>query len=409
MFSNAASYATTALALFGTASAHVKLKTPTPFSADTLTTSPLNNAKPGTAGSNYPCQLRSNPADTYKVNGGYTQMKVGEKQPLEFDGSASHGGGTCQLAVSLDTEPAPNSTFKVIQVYEGGCPTSGSGNDGCDSFTFTIPNGFPNGKAALAWIWYNKVGNREIYMNCAPIEVTGGADNHDVYDTLPNAYIINLPTSECSSVETSDQDIPFAGQFVKKEQQALIKAATGPSCAASAAAQTEGLKGYKSAAGHAAGGGAYAAPTGAASSSATATSAPSYAAPTAPADHSLAAPGEAAPDSSFASIAYPTLTVSGDAGVHEPSPTAPVSPPAGTGSSSYSSGSGTASDGIICDASHANEFGVGVDGATVWRPVAAGMSCGQYQQRRKRSAVHPAHAHAHARKHARNLGRPVIT
>lgn len=151
-----------AVSLIAPSTAHLTMSNPVPFGADTLTTSPLANAKIGTPGSDFPCKQRPGVYDITAMN----NMKVGDPQKLDFKGSASHGGGTCQIAVSMDPEPTANSTWKIIQVFEGGCPIDANGNAGTHPFTFVIPEKFPNGRATLAWTWYNRIGNREIYMNC---------------------------------------------------------------------------------------------------------------------------------------------------------------------------------------------------------------------------------------------------
>lgn len=70
----------------------------------------------------------------------------------------------------------------VIHSIEGGCPTSSAGNIGEDAsaldpttFAYSIPDGIAPGNYVLAWTWFNKIGNREMYMNCAPIVVSGGS------------------------------------------------------------------------------------------------------------------------------------------------------------------------------------------------------------------------------------------
>ncbi|QIX02019.1 hypothetical protein AMS68_007536 [Peltaster fructicola] len=242
---NACLLATLALSWANLGSSHLIMKSPVPFGTDTLDNSPLKDVAIGSSGSDFPCKQR---AGVYKISQ-MNNMAVGDSQTLSFTGSASHGGGTCQLAVSLDHEPTTNSTWKIIQVYEGGCPVASAGNSGTDTFTFKIPQNFPNGVATLAWTWYNRVGNREIYMNCAPITVTGGADNQDYYNTLPNMYIINLPSTQCGSVESSNQIIPNPGQYVLTGDTAdKLASATGAACAAAAAAQTQGVQGYQAAA-----------------------------------------------------------------------------------------------------------------------------------------------------------------
>jgi hypothetical protein len=194
------SLAAATLLLAGQATAHMMLNHPVPFGVDTLNTSPLKNIKPGpvSSGSDYPCKQREGVYDITTMN----NMAVNSPIDLSFNGTASHGGGTCQIAVTLDKEPTFDSVFKVIKVFEGGCPTSGEGNDGSDDFKFTLPKGFPNGQATLSWLWYNKLGGtREVYQNCAPITVTGGSDSKEVFNSLPNQYLINLPTTECQGVE----------------------------------------------------------------------------------------------------------------------------------------------------------------------------------------------------------------
>jgi len=382
--------------------AHLMLDTPVPYGKDSLDNSPLVNAKPGSSGANYPCKLRSGGYDITSEN----HITAGEDQVLSFVGSASHGGGTCQLGLSTSRSPGPTDDFKAFQIYEGGCPINGDGNDGTSNFSYTIPAGIKNGQYSLAWTWYNRVGNREIYMNCAPVTVTGGSDTTDFFDSLPNMYVINLPTSECSTVESSNQLIPNPGNAaMKKDSTYSAVAASGPSCAASAAAMTKGVSGG--------------------SNSSPATSAPSGSA-TAPASSALASYGGSTPSnmtsaaaspisspssgeignsasgtsptsfltvstasvtSAAASSAYPTMTPS-SAGI-----SAATGYPAaanGSSSSSSSSSSGSSSgDGISCS-SDGKQYGQVVAGSTVWRDVAAGTSCSNGQIV-KRSLMRHAH------------------
>lgn len=386
---------------------HMIMANPIPFGVDTLNTSPLQNAKPGSSQSDFPCKQRTGVYDISAMN----NMEVGQPQLLSFNGSASHGGGTCLISVSMDKEPTYKSTWKVIQVYEGGCPTSGDGNDGSTPDTFVIPKGFPNGRATLSWTWYNKIGNREVYQNCAPITVTGGSDNKDYYNSLPNLYVINLPTSECESVETTDLKIPFPGQFVLQDSKS-IKAASGPSCSASAAAMTSGVSGYKSATSNE--GAAYSAPaknndkTGApASSAAQATSAAasdagSSAAASSYSAASTAASGmttisTAAPGSSAApaSASYPTMAVSANAGISGPA--------TGASSAAIPLGTGTSctGDAISCS-SDGSKFGLCDNGSIVWQAVASGTKCQNGQIMKKRAL-----RQAHVRRHLQNAANGI--
>lgn len=173
--------------LASAANAHMIMAKPVPYGVSTLNNSPLV--------ADYPCKQRAGVYDMTTMN----DMAVGVPQTLSFTGSATHGGGTCQISVSLDPKPSAQSVFKIIHSIEGNCPGHDAGNGAPDTFQFKIPEGFPNGEFALAWTWFNKVGNREMYMNCAPINVTGGSDNHDLYNTLPDVQLANIPQTTCTT------------------------------------------------------------------------------------------------------------------------------------------------------------------------------------------------------------------
>ena len=110
-------------------------------------------------------------------------MPIGQPQTISFQGQATHGGGACQISLTTDSPPTKDSVFKVIKSIEGGCPSTNPGNVGtdpfgfgADNFTFSIPDTIPAGKNyTLAWTWFNKIGDREMYMNCAPIIVPSSA------------------------------------------------------------------------------------------------------------------------------------------------------------------------------------------------------------------------------------------
>ncbi|KAJ5685207.1 hypothetical protein N7536_007826 [Penicillium majusculum] len=154
--------------------AHMIMSSPTPYSKDSLNNSPL-----AADGSDFPCKLRDN---AFEAPSTETIIAIGESHPLSFVGSATHGGGSCQISLTTDLKPSKSSEWKVIKSFEGGCPANVDGNmsggpDVTDpySFNFTIPDGISAGKYTLAWTWFNRIGNREMYMNCAPITVSGGS------------------------------------------------------------------------------------------------------------------------------------------------------------------------------------------------------------------------------------------
>ncbi|KAJ5388791.1 hypothetical protein N7509_011332 [Penicillium cosmopolitanum] len=155
--------------LAGSASAHMQMSKPYPIR------SPLNKDSNGkkdysytnplqSSGSDYPCKGYAK--DDFESQATYKQ---GQKYTMELEGSATHNGGSCQLALTYDQ----GETFKVIESILGDCPIA-------KEYDFTIPSDAPDGEALLAWTWFNKVGNREMYMNCAFVTVGGGSKGKQV-------------------------------------------------------------------------------------------------------------------------------------------------------------------------------------------------------------------------------------
>ncbi|EGO52047.1 hypothetical protein NEUTE1DRAFT_53322 [Neurospora tetrasperma FGSC 2508] len=213
------STATAALLLFTSVQGHMVMRTPPSYNlykGDTLLqVDPLDGVK-----YLYPCQNR------YEA-GNATTLKAGDVQLVQFTGGAQHGGGSCQFSVSYDDPEKSNgswstsATFKTIYTIIGGCPaefhdeannlpTEGrpkdaqqrlntdfcnndSGVDCTREFLIPIPDFLPQGKATFAWTWFNKLGQREMYMNCAPVEITGGQPSPEKYESLPNIFIANIP------------------------------------------------------------------------------------------------------------------------------------------------------------------------------------------------------------------------
>jgi len=397
--------------------AHMILQQPVPWGIETIDNSPLDNAFPG----NYPCKQRTG---VYAMpSTGFNHFAVGSNQTISFKGSATHGGGSCQLSVTTDLHPTSTSTFKVIYSIIGGCPL--------DPFDFTVPAGLPNGQYTLAWTWYNKIGNRELYMNCAPIEVSGGTDNLDAFNALPNMYTINLPNTGCESEDSKDLVFPHPGKYVTTVANTAL-ATAGPSdrgqCAkqtaigagngkvmlpagvlAAAPATTKAASAYSTVA-------VSAAPTtlmtsyvaasssgkpSSAGQSPTAYSLPSVYPPPSSAVASSVVASSVAPTSTVAtSAAYSSIAAAPSMGsslpavpaISAPYPTMVASSPAATPSSGSGSnplsGSGTAgysgatggtskcsSEGTLMCSADGSQFGLCNHGGVVWQAVAAGTKC----------------------------------
>ncbi|RKF81899.1 hypothetical protein GcM3_030022 [Golovinomyces cichoracearum] len=223
-------HSTLALALLGLstiASSHMIMKTPVPFAASKHAN---DNGPLKEDGSDFPCKFG------YDTEGASNIMPLGSKQELAFIGGATHGGGSCQVSITYDSAPTANSVFKVIHSIEGGCPArnvagnigSSSATEDPDRYGFSIPESLPPGNAVLAWTWFNKVGNREMYMNCAPVTLTGPSAKQaktsnetqvakrdmDAYNALPNMFVANIGNG-CKTKDNTDLKFDNPGQSVE--------------------------------------------------------------------------------------------------------------------------------------------------------------------------------------------------
>jgi hypothetical protein len=209
-----------ALLLAGGAQGHMTLHEPAPYGRPD--NSPISS-------SNYPCKVGSG----LQANA-VTRVTAGTPMQVSFDGSAVHAGGSCQISLSRDGASSlnPNSQFKVIYSIMGGCP----GVDGAGKkFQVNVPSEVPNGEYTLAWTWFNKIGNREMYMNCAPISVSGGQGSDGSFQSLPDMAVYNIASkNDCKTTETKDVQVPHPGKYVETGPGAALAPPTG-SCASGAA------------------------------------------------------------------------------------------------------------------------------------------------------------------------------
>ncbi|KAF3895354.1 Chitin-binding, domain 3 [Trichophyton interdigitale] len=230
-----------AATFMGLANAHMVMESPIPFNPENLDNGPLLRS-----GADYPCKFTA----SKETGGSYLPGKfdssknvfaIGEKIPLTFKGSAVHGGGSCQVSLTTDKEPTKNSEFKVIHSILGGCPANVDGNlpedpngHGASKFEFQIPSSIAPGEYTLAWTWFNRIGNREMYMNCAPIKVTGGSKKRweptpkrdprsftplAKRADMPNIFIANVELDSqpyCETAEGMDVMFPVSGDSVVK-------------------------------------------------------------------------------------------------------------------------------------------------------------------------------------------------
>lgn len=184
---------------------------PVPLGLRTLNNSPLEPD-----GSDFPCKQRTGVYELEEMN----IMEAGNTYQVHFVGGATHGGGSAQIAITTDLAPTPQSVWKVIHSIHGGFPNNADGNlsgnpddPSNPSFPFTIPKNLPNGEYVLATSWFNKIGNREMYMNCAAVTVTGGSNDSSALDDLPDMFVANIGNG-CETAENQDFVFPNPGKSV---------------------------------------------------------------------------------------------------------------------------------------------------------------------------------------------------
>ncbi|KAL2136211.1 hypothetical protein VTI74DRAFT_4841 [Chaetomium olivicolor] len=117
-------------------------------------------------GSDFPCKGYLSLLNTTQAKP-VASWTAGQTYNFTISGGAAHGGGSCQAALSVDG----GKTFRVLHSYEGGCPRQGQ-----SSFPFAVPGDTPTAQGAVfGWTWFNNLGNREMYMNCAVVDILGNA------------------------------------------------------------------------------------------------------------------------------------------------------------------------------------------------------------------------------------------
>lgn len=99
------------------------------------------------------------------------------------------------------------------------------------TYDFNMPSDVANGDALFAWTWFNYEGNREMYMNCADVTITGGSGTADSFESAyPPMFVANVGNG-CQTVE--DQETVFAqpGNQVIYGGAVTSSSAPFPSCA----------------------------------------------------------------------------------------------------------------------------------------------------------------------------------
>ncbi|KAF5244170.1 hypothetical protein FAUST_2522 [Fusarium austroamericanum] len=201
------------LGLAGLAQAHMEMISPAPFKSkdnphagsdvDYSMTAPLE-----ASGGNFPCKGYHSLFGTAQ-GASVADWDAGSQQTMKITGGANHGGGSCQASLSFDK----GKSWQVIHSYIGNCPAAGT-----SSFDFKVPSDAPSGEAIFAWSWFNQIGNREMYMNCAAVTIKGGSKRASAMSNRPAMFVANVGNG-CTTEESSDLEFPDPGPDVSNDSQ----------------------------------------------------------------------------------------------------------------------------------------------------------------------------------------------
>ncbi|KAG0286927.1 hypothetical protein BGZ98_004881, partial [Dissophora globulifera] len=143
-----------------------------------------------------------------------TKYAAGQTINTDYSVGAPHGGGHCQWALSYDD----GKTWVVIKTMIRSCLATATGGAPYN-VPVQIPANAPSGKATFMWLWNNAIGNRELYSNCADIEITGGPASGSI--TGPEPLFANYGPDSLLIPE-----FPLASQPDKSEAFAARKTVT---------------------------------------------------------------------------------------------------------------------------------------------------------------------------------------
>lgn len=220
---------TALLGLITVTSGHGLMIEPYPYN---YVTEPLYQNWPLSADLPFPCQGR-----TQHIEKPRAVLTGGTHTTVKFWIAAVHGGGSCQFSIAYGYPPPSDvNEWKTLYTIIGGCPAEAAGNlpvvetdangrtngPACGNsageecvrqFDVPIPQGIRNGNATLAWTWLNKDGNREFYMSCSPVTITGGTDDEELMSSLPPPFRANIP-GQCTTGESGLLvNIPNPGKY----------------------------------------------------------------------------------------------------------------------------------------------------------------------------------------------------
>lgn len=105
-----------------------------------------------------------------------TTITAGKTLTTQYEINDPHngkGGGHCQWALSYDG----GKTFAVIHDKLNNC-FKGAKKLSTYKISFKVPSNVPKGNAIFLWVFYNEIGNRELYTSCSDVTVSSSSKKY---------------------------------------------------------------------------------------------------------------------------------------------------------------------------------------------------------------------------------------
>ncbi|GFP58294.1 hypothetical protein TASIC1_0010010500 [Trichoderma asperellum] len=216
------------LGLAAVANGHMEMSYPPPFRSkfnanypDHFSDEASNMKSPlDSQGANYPCKGYHTDLGT-PAGKSVVIWAPGGAYNFTITGQTYHDGGSCQASLSYDK----GQTFKVIHSYIGGCPPPGD-----SSWDFTVPADAPAGEALFAWTWFNNLGNREMYMNCAAVTIGAGKKRAASvpFASRPDIFLANIGPKGNGAITPDSKDVDFPQPGNEVDRRPSLNAAAPP-------------------------------------------------------------------------------------------------------------------------------------------------------------------------------------
>lgn len=120
-------------------------------------------------------------------------------------------------------------TWVVLHSYIGNCPPEES-----EALKFRVPSDIPLGWAIFAWTWFPKMGPRDMYMNCAAVDIVEGnalpEGERTVFANRPETFVADTDDRSCDIEAFYDVEFPDPGPDLTRSEELVGFGSRPPIC-----------------------------------------------------------------------------------------------------------------------------------------------------------------------------------